>query len=84
MDLGYLFRVLLKRKWIIIGSSVLAALAAYIITRNEPKHYLSSTRVSTGFSVPDEIKVNDANSGSVWDVDIRFNNAINTWTSPRW
>ncbi|HWB94892.1 MAG TPA: AAA family ATPase [Puia sp.] len=82
MDLGYLFRVLLKRKWIIIGSSVLAALAAYIITRNEPKHYLSSTRVSTGFSVPDEIKVNDANSGSVWDVDIRFNNAINTWTSP--
>jgi polysaccharide biosynthesis transport protein len=82
MDLGYLFRVLLKRKWIIIGSSVLAALVAYIITRDEPKHYRSSTRVSTGFSVPDEIKVNEANNGSVWDVDIRFNNAINTWTSP--
>jgi uncharacterized protein involved in exopolysaccharide biosynthesis/Mrp family chromosome partitioning ATPase len=81
MDLAYLFRILLKRKWIIIGSAFLAALLAWFITRNEPKSYRSSTRVSTGFSVPDEIKMNENSNFSMFDAEVRFNNAINTWTS---
>lgn len=81
MDLAYLFRVLLKRKWIIIGSSILAVIVAWILTRNESKAYLSSTRVSTGFAVPDEIKVNESNY-NIYDADVKFNNAINTWNSP--
>ncbi|HXB94140.1 MAG TPA: Wzz/FepE/Etk N-terminal domain-containing protein [Puia sp.] len=81
MDLAYLFRVLLKRKWIIIGSSVLAAIIAYFLTRHEPKTYLSSTRVSTGFAVPDEIRVGE-NNYNPYDADVKFNNAINTWNSP--
>jgi len=81
MDLAYLFRILLKRKWIIIGSAFLAAFIAWFITRNEPKSYRSSTRVSTGFSVPDEIKMNENNNFSMFDAEVRFNNAINTWTS---
>ena len=81
MDLAYLFRVLLKRKWIIIGSALLASIVAWILTRNEPKSYFSSTRISTGFAVPDEIKVNETNYNP-YDADVKFNNAINTWTSP--
>ena len=80
MDLIYLFRVLLKRKWIIIGSAVLAALIAYYFTRNEPKSYRSSARISTGFAVPDEIKIND--NFSIFDADVKFNNAISTLNSP--
>lgn len=81
MDLAYLFRVLWKRKWIIIGSAVLASVVAYILTRNERKYYLSSTRVSTGFAVPDEIRVGESNYNP-YDADIKFQNAINTWMSP--
>lgn len=81
MDLAYLLRVLLKRKWIILGSAFLASLVAWVITRHEPKNYRSSTRVSTGFSVPDEIKMNES-TFSMFDAEVRFNNAINTWTSP--
>jgi Mrp family chromosome partitioning ATPase len=81
MDLAYLFRVLLKRKWIIIGSAVLAAVVAWILTRNLQKNYLSTTRISTGFAIPDEIKINESSSG-MYDAEVKFNNAINTWTSP--
>ena len=81
MDLAYLFRVILKRKWVIIGATLLASLIAWFLTRNEPKSYLSTARFSTGFAVPDEIKVNESNY-SIYDADVKFNNAINTWTSP--
>ncbi len=81
MDLAYLFRMLLKRKWIIIGASFLASLVAWMLTRNEPKVYLSSARVSTGFAVPDEIRVGE-NTYNPFDADVKFSNAINTWASP--
>jgi uncharacterized protein involved in exopolysaccharide biosynthesis/Mrp family chromosome partitioning ATPase len=81
MDVAHLLRVLLKRKWIIIGSAVLASIIAYILTRNEPKTYLSATRVSTGFAVPDEIPVGQ-NKYNPYDADVKFSNAINTWSSP--
>lgn len=80
MDLVYLFRVILKRKWILIGSAILAATIAWYLTRNEPKGYHSSSRISTGFAVPDEIRVND-NNYTLFDAEIKFNNAITTWTS---
>lgn len=80
MDLLYLFRVLLKRKWIIIGSAILAAVIAWYFTRNEPKIYRSSTRISTGFAMADEIKIND--NFNIFDADVKFNNAINTLNSP--
>src|SRR5882724_5451438 len=81
MDLAYLFRVLMKRKWIIFGAAFLSSVVAWILTRNEPKSYFSSTRISTGFAVPDEIRVNESNY-NLFDAEIKFNNAINTWTSP--
>lgn len=81
MDLAYLFRVLLKRKWIILGSSVLAGVVAWILTRNEPKVYLSTARISTGYAAPDETRVNESNY-SLFDAEVKFNNAINTWMSP--
>ena len=80
MDLVYLFRVLLKRKWIIFGSALLASVIAWYFTRNEPKTYKSATRISTGFAIQDEIKLND--NFSIFDADVKFNNAINTLNSP--
>jgi succinoglycan biosynthesis transport protein ExoP len=76
-----LIRVLLKRKWIILMSAILASVVTWTLTRNEPKNYRSSARFSTGFAMPDEIKVSESDA-NMYDLDIRFNNAVNTWTSP--
>jgi Mrp family chromosome partitioning ATPase/uncharacterized protein involved in exopolysaccharide biosynthesis len=81
MDLAYLFRILLKRKWIIVGAALLASIVAWILTREQQKTFFSTTRISTGYAIPDEIKVNEANSG-MYDAEVKFNNAINTWMSP--
>jgi len=81
MDLIYLFRVLFKRKWIILGAAVIAALIAYISTRNEKKQYKSIAQVSTGFTISDEIKVNSS-SFNFYEADTKFNNAVVTFTSP--
>jgi polysaccharide biosynthesis transport protein len=81
MDLSYLIRVLLKRKWIILMSAILASLVTWTLTRNEPKNYRSNARFSTGFATPDEIKVSESDA-NMYDLDIRFNNVINTLESP--
>lgn len=81
MDLVYLFRVLMKRKWLIIGSAVLAGLIAWFFTRNQPKYFRSRSRVSTGFTISDDIKVNPT-SYSFYEADTKFGNVIVTATSP--
>jgi succinoglycan biosynthesis transport protein ExoP len=80
MDVIYLFRVLLRRKWIIIITSLVAVAIAYFFTKNQPKNYKSSAQVSTGFTVSDDIKVNSENF-SVFEADMKFNNTITTWNS---
>jgi polysaccharide biosynthesis transport protein len=81
MDVIYLFRVLLRRKWIIIITSLVAVVIAYFFTKNQPKNYKSTAQVSTGFTVSDDIKVNSENF-SVFEADMKFNNTITSWTSP--
>jgi succinoglycan biosynthesis transport protein ExoP len=81
MDFIYLLRVLLKRKWIILGAGVVAAVIAYVFTMNEPKKYRSIAQISTGFTISDDIKVGESNF-SIYEADTKFNNAIVTATSP--
>jgi len=81
MDFIYLFRILLKRKWLILGAAVFATVIAYVLTRNEQKKYRSIAQVSTGFAVNDEIRVGNDNF-SFYEADTKFNNAIVTCTSP--
>ena len=80
MDFIYLLRVLLKRKWIVLGAAFLAAALAYFLTRNEAKRYRSSAQISTGYAIKDVVSVNDKD----WDpyaAETKFNNAIVTFTS---
>ena len=81
MDVLYLFRVLLKRKWIIIGAAIIALAVAYFLTSKQPKFYRSTAQISTGFAVSEEIRVSNENF-SMFDADTKFNNAIVTWNSP--
>lgn len=81
MDFIYLFRVILKRKWIIIGATIISVIAAYFLTRNQPKYYASRSQMSTGFSVSDEIKMNNADF-DYFQAETKFNNAIATCKAP--
>ena len=81
MDFIYLFRVLLKRKWLIMLAGVIAAAIAWALTRNEVRKYRSMAQISTGFTISNEIKVNDENF-SFFEADVKFNNAIVTFQSP--
>lgn len=81
MDFLYLLRILLKRKWLIIGTGVLAAAIAYVLTIGQPKKYRSFSEFSTGFTVNDEVKLNTENV-DIYTADVKFNNVIVTVTSP--
>ena len=81
MDFIYLFRVLLKRKWLILIAGLIAGVLAYFLTQNQPKYFKSRAQISTGFTISDDIKVNDANF-SFFEADTKFSNAIITSTSP--
>ncbi|SFP94316.1 GumC family protein [Parafilimonas terrae] len=80
MDFVYLLRVLLKRKWIIVGSAILAAFIAWFFTKDQPLEYRSIAQVSTGFTTNDVVSVNGENN--FFEADTKFNNAIVTFTSP--
>jgi polysaccharide biosynthesis transport protein len=81
MDFLYLLRILLKRKWLIIGAGVVAALIAWVLTINQPRKYLSSAQMATGFTVNDEVKLS-AENVDIFAADIKFNNIIVTISSP--
>ncbi|MBS1745375.1 MAG: AAA family ATPase [Bacteroidetes bacterium] len=80
MDFVYLLRVLLKRKWIIIGSAFLAAVIAWYFTKDEPREFRSTSQISTGFTTNDVVKVGEQNN--FFEADTKFDNAIVTFRSP--
>jgi succinoglycan biosynthesis transport protein ExoP len=84
MDFIYLFRVLMKKKWIIIGAALIASVIAFVFTRNQQKKYKSFAQVSTGFTQSEEIRLNpsDDNAAGYNEADIKFNNVLTTATSP--
>src|SRR6218665_4011874 len=57
MDLVYVFRVLYKRKFLLIASAFIAAAAAFFFTLNERKYFRSTGQLSTGYTINDAIKV---------------------------
>src|SRR5690349_11460741 len=81
MDFIYLFRTLLKKKWIIIGAAVLAAAVAYFATQKQEKKYKSTAQMSTGFTTFDEDLMRD-NSMQLVETETKFNNVTHIMTSP--
>lgn len=82
MEIAYIFRALLRRKWIIIISTVVALIAAFFFTKNTKKKYSSYAQLSTGFTVSEEIKLSD-DRFNLPQIDVKFSNAIENITSPK-
>ena len=81
MDFIYLFRVLLKRKWIILASGLLAAILAFFLTQNQKKQYRSTAQIATGYTTTQRITVGEENPTGYLESENKFNNAIVSLTS---
>lgn len=82
MDFLYLFRLLLKRKWIIIGAAVLATAIAYWFTRNQPRQFKSTAEIATGFTTKgDDISIKGDENFNYYEAETKFNNVLVTFNS---
>lgn len=82
MDLIYLFKSLMRRKWFIISSTLMAVLAAFLLTLEQEKLYKSVAQIATGFTISDQVKLKDE-SFNIYEIDVKFNNVIEALKSPR-
>ncbi len=81
MDLVQIFRILRKRLWLLILVPLVTASIAYFILKDVKEQYRSSTQVATGFTVKDQVSLNEERF-TVWEADLKFSNLIETFTSP--
>ncbi len=82
MNSVYFFKVLLKQKWVILWVNVLTISAALILTKNLKKQYKSTAELSTGFTLSDQVRLQD-DKLNLTESDVKFNNVIETITSPK-
>lgn len=82
MELVYFFKILLRRKWIIIGAAFLAALVALLVTILKKDQYKSQAQISTGYTLSQEIKMSD-NIFDQGQIDVKFDNVIENFNSSK-
>ena len=76
MDIFYLFKVLLRKKWILILVPLLAAICTLAVKVQLPKYYKSTSQLSTGFTVGEQINFGESERFSSYDAGLRFSNLI--------
>ncbi len=75
-----LYRVLMRKLWILITIPILAGIAAFFLTSKIPDMYKSTAQLATGFTTNDQITVtNEGNN--IREAGIKFNNLIETMSS---
>lgn len=83
MDLIYFFKVLLRKKWIIVGLSLLSVIATFFFLLDKKPLYKSQAQYSTGFTA-EKVRLVDGSSGiDIYTADVKFNNVIETFKSPK-
>jgi len=82
MDLITIFKILWRRRWILIGVTIISATAAILLTAGYEKDYKSSAQLATGFTVADRMQINEERF-NIYEADVKFNNLIETMRSSR-
>jgi succinoglycan biosynthesis transport protein ExoP len=83
MDVIYFFKVLFRRKWIILSLSILAVVAAFFFLINKKELFQSLAQYSTGFTA-EKVRLVDGSSGiDLFTADVKFYNTIETFKSPQ-
>src|SRR6187431_2383973 len=81
MDVLVIFRLLLRRIWILILVPLVASIIAFLIKFNSQREFRSVLQLATGFTTNDQIRVNDERF-SLYEADVKFNNLVETINSP--
>src|SRR3978361_1236424 len=82
MELLYIFRILYRKRWVILFCTFLAIVAAFVFTMNQKKLYRSLAQISTGYTVSEDIKMSNE-TFNIQQIDVKFNNAIENITSSK-
>jgi succinoglycan biosynthesis transport protein ExoP len=82
MDIIYLFKVLVRRKWTIIFCLIIGLAGGLIFRVFMPRQYVSTAQYSTGFSQTQKVSLQLTEIFDVNQIDFRFNNVIETFKSP--
>lgn len=79
-NLVVLYRVLMRKIWLIVSVPVIAMIVTLILTWNMPDRFKSTAQLSTGFTTNDQILITNDPNG-IRDINIKFNNLIETMRS---
>ncbi|MTI37877.1 Wzz/FepE/Etk N-terminal domain-containing protein, partial [Fulvivirga lutimaris] len=79
-DLLYLFKILIRRIWIIIVIPLIAGAIAFFITYNSDYTFKSTAQLSTSLTTKDDISLQDERF-NFREVEIKFNNLMESLTS---
>ena len=81
MDLNYLLKALIRRKWIILFAMVIGFAAGLVFTIFQKKTFVSGAQYSTGITQTQKVSLQLNEIFDVNQIDIRFNNVIETFQS---
>ncbi len=79
-DFVVLFRILLRKWWILVLIPLVAVIITFFLTNGIPDLYKSTGQLSTGFTTNDQISITNEGS-SIREAGVKFNNMIETMKS---
>ncbi|MDP4129524.1 MAG: Wzz/FepE/Etk N-terminal domain-containing protein [Bacteroidota bacterium] len=82
MDVIYLFKVLIRRKRIILFCLALGLTGGLIFRLFIPRQYASMAQYSTGFSQTQKVSLRLTEIVDIGQIDFRINNVMETFKSP--
>jgi polysaccharide biosynthesis transport protein len=82
MDIIYLFKVLVRRKWTILFCLALGLLGGLLFRIFTPREYSSTAQYSTGFAQTQKVSLQLTEIFDINQIDSRINNVIETFKSP--
>lgn len=82
MDVLVIWRLLMRRKWILILVPTVAASIAFYYKFTAPREFRSTLNLATGFTVNEQVRVSDERF-SLYEADVKFNNLIESINSPQ-
>ena len=81
MNINYFIKIIFRRIWLLVTVPLLALIAVLYFTKDYKREYLSTAQLTTGFTVSDQVKVNENKSNSIQESEVKFNNVIQNITS---
>ncbi|MDW7696033.1 AAA family ATPase (plasmid) [Flammeovirgaceae bacterium SG7u.111] len=81
MDIFYIVKLLYRRRILWIGVPLITGVIAFFFTLNLERTYRSSAQLATGYTITDQVKLNEERF-NLYEINVKFDNLIETINSP--